>query len=177
MSSSGERRKQPTSFEGSQQRAVVKPRGYAGVQSSSPAQVDHSSRIDQIDLLELMLEKDNLLLALKRVVKNGGAPGIDGMAVYELPDHLRNHWGTIKEQLRTGRYIPNLVKRVEILKPGGGVRLLGIPTALDRFIQQALLQVMTPIFDPEFSPNSYGFWPGKRAHDAVRMAQTHIRAR
>lgn len=176
MRSSEERRKQPTSYEGSQQRVVVKPQGYAGVQSSSPAQVDHSSRGDQIDLLELMLEGDNLRLALKRVVRNGGAPGVDGMVVGELSDHLRNHWETIKAKLHTGCYIPNPVKRVEIPKPGGGVRLLGIPTAIDRFIQQALLQVMTPIFDPDFSPNSYGFRPGKRAHDAVRMAQAHIRA-
>jgi len=174
MRSQDERRQQPTSYEGSRQRAAVKPQGYAGAPSSSSAQVDHSSREDQTDLLERMLEGGNLRLAVKRVKQNGGAPGVDSVTVAELPAHLREHWDTVKNQLLVGTYEPKPVRRVEIPKPGGGIRLLGIPTVVDRFLQQALLQVMTPIFDPYFSPNSFGFRPGKRAHDAVKQAQSYI---
>lgn len=115
-----------------------------------------------------------MLLAYKRVKRNGGAPGVDGVTVEQLQAHLWQCWGTVKNQLLTGTYRPMPVKRVEIPKPGGGIRLLGIPTVLDRLIQQALLQVMTPIFDPDFFPNSFGFRPGKRAHDAVKQAQKYI---
>ena len=101
-------------------------------------------------------------------------PGADGIRVEELPEYLKANWAVIKDQLQKGTYRPTPVKRVEIPKPGGGVRLLGIPTVVDRLIQQALLQVMTPIFDPGFSPASFGFRPGKRAHDAVKQAQSHI---
>ena len=175
MRSRKEQRQQPTSNkEGSRQRVAVKPPGYAGAPSSSPAQVVSSPRADQNDLLEQMLVKGNMLYAYKRVKRNGGAPGVDGVTVEQLQAHLNQHWGTIKEQLLTGTYKPMPVKRVEIPKPGGGIRLLGIPTVTDRLIQQALLQVMTPIFDPDFSPNSFGFRPGKRAHDAVKLAQEHI---
>lgn len=121
-----------------------------------------------------MLARENMLLAYKRVKRNGGAPGVDGVTVEQLQAHLNQHWVTLKNQLLTGTYRPMPVKRVEIPKPGGGIRLLGIPTVVDRLIQQALLQVMTPIFDPDFSPFSYGFRPGKRAHDAVRQAQEYI---
>lgn len=174
MRSLGERRQQPTSYEGSRQRAAVKPQGYAEAPSSSSAQVDHSSREDQTDLLERMLEGENLRLAVRRVKQNGGAPGVDSVTVAELPAYLREHWDMVKNQLLTGTYDPKPVRRVEIPKPGGGIRLLGIPTVMDRFLQQALLQVMTPIFDPNFSPNSFGFRPGKRAHDAVKQAQSYI---
>ena len=176
MRSRDEQRKQPTSYEGSRQRVAVKPQGYAGAPSSSPVQVEPSSRGEHTDLLDKMLERDNLFLALKRVKQNGGAPGIDGMAVETLPSYLKEKWVQVKSQLLMGTYKPSPVKRVEIPKPGGGIRLLGIPTVLDRLIQQALLQVMTPIFDPEFSPNSFGFRPGKRAHDAVKKAQSYIQA-
>lgn len=175
MRSCKEQRQQPTSNkEGSRQRAAVKPPGYAGAPSSSLAQLDHSPRADQNDLLEHMLARNNMLSAYKRVKQNGGAPGVDGVTIEQLQVYLIQHWGTVKNQLLTGTYKPMPVKRVEIPKPGGGIRLLGIPTVLDRLIQQALLQVMTPIFDPEFSPNSFGFRPGKRAHDAVKLAQEHI---
>jgi RNA-directed DNA polymerase len=174
MRSQDERRQQPTSYEGSRQRAAVKPQGYAGAPSSSSAQVDHSSREDQTDLLERMLEGENLRLAVRRVKQNGGAPGVDSVTVAELPTHLREHWDNVKNQLLTGTYEPKPVRRVEIPKPGGGIRLLGIPTVMDRFLQQALLQVMTPIFDPHFSTNSFGFRPGKRAHDAIKQAQSYI---
>jgi len=122
-----------------------------------------------------MLEGGNLRLAYKRVVQNGGAPGVDGVTTAELREHLWTHWETVREQLRAGTYRPSPVKRVEIPKPGGGVRLLGIPTVMDRLIQQALLQVLTPIFDVGFSGSSFGFRPGRRAHDAVRKAQAYIR--
>lgn len=175
MCSRKEQRQQPTSYkEGSRQRVAVKPPGYAGAPSSSPVQLAPSSRADQNDLLELMLARDNMFLAYKRVKQNGGAPGVDRVTVEQLQAYLIQNWSTVKNQLLTGTYQPMPVKRVEIPKPGGGIRLLGIPTVLDRLIQQALLQVMTPIFDPDFSPNSYGFRPGKRAHDAVKQAQEYI---
>jgi RNA-directed DNA polymerase len=113
--------------------------------------------------------------ALQRVERNGGAPGVDGMTVEELRPWLRSHWERIRTELLQGQYRPQSVRRVEIPKPGGGERLLGIPTVLDRLIQQALLQVLTPIFDPYFSAHSYGYRPGRRAHDAVRQAQKYVR--
>ncbi|WP_010502693.1 group II intron reverse transcriptase/maturase [Paenibacillus elgii] len=174
MRSHEEQRQQPTSYEGLRQRAAVKPQGYAGAPSSSSAQLVPSSREGHNDLLEKMLEGDNLRLAFKRVRQNGGAPGIDGVTVDELQAHLWERWETVKTELQEGTYKPTPVKRVEIPKPGGGVRLLGIPTVMDRFIQQALMQVMTLIFDPHFSPNSFGFRPRKRAHDAVKQAQSYI---
>jgi group II intron reverse transcriptase/maturase len=124
----------------------------------------------------LVVERQNLQLALKRVKKNKGSPGIDGMTVDELPDHLREHWPRIREQLLAGTYQPSPVKRQLIPKSGGGVRELGIPTVLDRFIQQAVLQVLQPRFDPSFSQHSHGFRPGKRAHDAIAEAQKYVQA-
>lgn len=174
MRSHKEQRQQPTSYEGSRQKVVVKPQGYAGALSSSSAQFDLSSREGQNDLLERMLEGSNLRLAYKRVKQNGGAPGVDKVTVAELQAHLWERWETVKAELQAGTYRPMPVKRVEIPKPGGGVRLLGIPTVMDRFIQQALMQVMTPIYDPYFSPHSFGFRPRKRAHDAVKQAQSFI---
>lgn len=128
----------------------------------------------EVGLLEKMLEKKNMLQALKRVRRNKGAPGIDGMTVKELEPYLVKHWANIKLSLLQGTYQPSPVRRVEIPKPGGGKRPLGIPTVIDRLIQQALTQVLTPIFDPGFSPYSYGFRPGKRGHDAVRQAREYI---
>ncbi|WP_077616929.1 group II intron reverse transcriptase/maturase [Caenibacillus caldisaponilyticus] len=125
-------------------------------------------------LLETILSRNNLITALKRVEANKGAPGIDGVPTEQLRDDIRKHWKSIKRQLLEGTYKPAPVRRVEIPKPNGGVRLLGIPTVMDRFIQQAILQVLTPIFDPHFSPYSYGFRPKRRAHDAVRQAQKYI---
>jgi group II intron reverse transcriptase/maturase len=120
------------------------------------------------------LERRNLHAALKRVRQNQGSPGIDGMTVEALPDWLRENWPRIREQLLSGTYQPQPVRRQLIPKRGGGVRELGIPTALDRFIQQALLQVLQPRIDPSFSEHSYGFRPGRRAHDAVVAAQRYI---
>jgi RNA-directed DNA polymerase len=174
MRSNEGQRQQKISQESSRQREAVKPSGYAGAPSSSSAQFAPSSREDQDDLLERMLEGDNLRLAYKRVVQNGGAPGVDCVTVAELQAYLKTHWDAVKTTLLAGTYRPMPVKRVEIPKPGGGVRLLGIPTVMDRFLQQALLQVMNPIFDAHFSWHSYGFRQGKRAHDAVKQAQRYI---
>jgi group II intron reverse transcriptase/maturase len=126
--------------------------------------------------MEQIVEGGNLRRALKRVQQNEGSPGVDGRTVDDLPDDLRAHWRTIREQLLSGRYQPSVVKRVEIPKPGGGVRILGIPTVLDRFIQQAVLQVLQPAIDPTFSESSYGFRPGRRAHDAVCQAQRYVQS-
>ena len=126
------------------------------------------------DLIERVIERGNLLRALKRVQQNQGSPGVDGLTVEELPDYLREHWSVIREQLLTGHYQPSVVRRCEIPKPGGGMRQLGIPTVLDRFIQQALLQVLQPVIDPTFSEHSYGFRPGRRAHDAVCLSQRYV---
>jgi len=127
-------------------------------------------------LMEAVLSRPNLQRALKRVRRNGGSPGIDGMTVDELPDWLRHHWRRVREQLLACRYQPQPVRRASIRKPDGGTRDLGIPTALDRLIQQALLQVLQPLFDPSFSEHSHGFRPGRRAHDAIREARAHIEA-
>jgi RNA-directed DNA polymerase len=127
--------------------------------------------------MEEVCARENMQAALKRVVRNGGAPGIDGMAVEDLLPYCREHWTRIREDLLGGTYRPEPVRRVEIPKPGGkGTRTLGIPTVVDRMIQQALLQVLTPVFDPTFSDASYGFRPGRSAHDAVRRARAHIAA-
>lgn len=127
-------------------------------------------------LMEEVCERRNLEEALKRVRSNKGAPGLDGLTVDDLVDLLKQHWPTIREQLLSGTYVPLPVKRVEIPKPDGGVRKLGIPTVLDRFIQQAVLQVLQQRWDPTFSPHSYGFRPGRSAHQAVAAAQGFIAA-
>jgi group II intron reverse transcriptase/maturase len=122
-----------------------------------------------------VLRRENLLEALKRVRLNQGAPGVDGMTVEDLAPYLRKNWPRIREELLGGAYIPAPVRRVDIPKPDGkGTRSLGIPTVLDRFIQQAILPVLTPLFDPHFSESSYGFRPGRGCHDAVQAAQAHV---
>ncbi|MGH8244464.1 MAG: group II intron reverse transcriptase/maturase [Steroidobacteraceae bacterium] len=126
-------------------------------------------------LLEGVLERANLRCALKQVRSNQGAPGIDAMTVDELPDYLRHHWVDIRAQLVAGTYRPQPVRRVEIPKPDGRKRLLGIPTVLDRFIQQAIAQVVQAQWDPHFHPRSYGFRPQRSAHQAVRQLQADIR--
>jgi RNA-directed DNA polymerase len=127
--------------------------------------------------MEEVCARDNLMTAHKRVVRNGGAAGVDGMTVDDLMPYCREHWARIREELLGGTYEPRPVRRVEIAKPDGkGTRTLGIPTVLDRMIQQALLQVLTPIFDPTFSEDSYGFRPGRSAHGAVKRARAHIAA-
>ncbi len=124
--------------------------------------------------MEAVVEKQNMEKAYRRVVSNKGAAGIDKMTVQDLLDYLKREWSTIKATLLSGQYQPAPVRLVEIDKPGGGMRKLGIPTVLDRLIQQALHQVLTPIFDPGFSESSYGFRPGRSAHGAVQAAQRHV---
>ena len=128
------------------------------------------------DLMSRVVERSNLARALKRVRQNQGSAGIDGMTVDELVPYLRDHWPAIREQLLTGRYQPSVVRQHQIPKAGGGMRTLGIPTVLDRFIQQAVLQVLQPRFDPAFSESSYGFRPGRSAHDAVCQAQRYVQS-
>jgi RNA-directed DNA polymerase len=125
-------------------------------------------------VMEEVVRKENLEQARKQVIANKGGPGVDGMGVDELKRYLKTHWPDLKAQLLDGRYKPQPIKAVDIPKPGGGMRRLGIPTVLDRFIQQAILQVMVPVYDPTFSPHSYGFRPGRNAHQAVRQAQAYI---
>jgi group II intron reverse transcriptase/maturase len=126
-------------------------------------------------LMEQMVSEANALAACRAVTRNGGSPGIDGMTTKQLRDHIQAHWSSIRQKLLAGTYAPSPVKRVKIPKPNGGVRPLGIPTVQDRWIQQMLLQVLQPIFDPTFSEHSYGFRPNRGAHEAVRAAQSYVR--
>jgi len=142
----------------------------------APTAAPGSERSGASGLMDRVLARPNMLAALKRVRKNKGSPGIDGMTVDELPDWLREHWARVREELLAGTYRPQPVKRQLIPKTGGGKRALGIPTVLDRLIQQAVLQVLQPRFDPTFSKHSHGFRPGRRAHDAVREAQQYVQA-
>ncbi len=128
---------------------------------------------DTTRLIEEACERKNMKTALSRVRRNNGAPGVDGMKVKELPRFLEKHWPTIQTQLYAGTYRPKPVKRKEIPKPSGGVRKLGIPCAIDRLIQQAVLQVLQKRWDPTFSERSYGFRPGRSAHQAIAQAQQH----
>jgi RNA-directed DNA polymerase len=125
-------------------------------------------------LMEEVCERDNLRTALKRVKANKGGPGVDGMMVEELTGYLKEHWPEIRERLLEGTYRPQPVKRVEIPKPDGGVRKLGVPTVLDRFVQQAVMQVLQKRWDPTFSEHSYGFRPGRSAHQAAAKAQQYV---
>jgi RNA-directed DNA polymerase len=146
-----------------------------GEGTEAPTAVHHpESPADDEHLMELVCEPANIQAALAQVRRNKGAPGIDGMTVDRLPAHLETHWPTIRDQLLTGTYRPQPVRRVAIPKPGGGIRQLGIPTGLDRLIQQAVLQIMQPRWDATFSDSSFGFRPGRSAHQAVAQAQTYI---
>ncbi|HKV30378.1 MAG TPA: group II intron reverse transcriptase/maturase [Candidatus Dormibacteraeota bacterium] len=140
----------------------------ASVASESPAVCGPS--------MEAIVERENLRKALAQVRRNKGAPGLDAMSTNDLAAHLKDHWPTIKAQLLDGSYSPQPVRRVEIPKASGGTRPLGIPTVLDRFIQQAMLQVLQADWDPTFSEHSHGFRPGRSAHGAVRAAQEYLAA-
>ncbi|WP_244857143.1 group II intron reverse transcriptase/maturase [Aromatoleum bremense] len=126
------------------------------------------------ELMEAVCERGNLWLAYERVIRNKGAAGVDGIGVAEFKAHLQQHWPTIRARLLAGTYIPQAVRRVDIPKPQGGVRTLGIPTLTDRLIQQALHQVLSPIFEADFSESSYGFRPGRNAHQAVQAARQYV---
>ena len=149
--------------------AVTNPTGGAEV-GRDTGQPDPNA-----SLLEEVLSFDNMTSAWKQVRSNKGAPGIDGVTIEEFPDRTRDQWKRIRQSLLEGTYHPDPVRRVEIPKDSGGTRPLGIPTVLDRLIQQAIAQVLTPIFDPGFSESSHGYRPGRSAHDAVYKIRGYIR--
>ena len=125
-------------------------------------------------LMDEIVKRENLRMALRRVMQNKGGPGIDGMTVKKVSGYLKKHWPEIRGQLLAGTYQPRPVKRVEIPKPDGGIRKLGIPTVLDRFIQQAIMQVLQNYWDKTFSEHSYGFRPGRSAHQAISRSQQYV---
>jgi RNA-directed DNA polymerase len=135
---------------------------------------DSTQKAKYEDLMEQVVTEENAQAAWLAVKRNGGAPGIDRMTTGQLRDHIDKHWVTLRSKLLAGTYVPSPVKRVEIPKPEGGIRLLGIPTVVDRWIQQMLLQQLQPIFEPTFSEHSYGFRPNRSAHEAVRAAQRYV---
>ena len=139
------------------------------------SKADTASPVEEEQLMEKVVERDNLLTAFRNVKRNGGSPGIDGMTVKKLPGYLKRRWPKIRRQLLSGTYVPLPVRRVEIPKPGGGIRQLGIPTVLDRFIQQALLQVLQQDWDTTFSESSYGFRPKRSAHQAIKQSQKYLK--
>lgn len=158
----------------------VELQGKQGVQSKTlaltKAERENDGLVNTSNLLERILSRENMLKALKRVVANKGSHGVDGMRVDELRPFLIAKWPTIKQKLLAGKYQPSPVRRVEIPKPDGGIRLLGIPTVLDRLIQQAITQELNKIYDPTFSDSSYGFRPNRSAKDAIIKAKEYINA-
>jgi RNA-directed DNA polymerase len=152
----------------------VKPGDHRRERSGSPAPDETAPHPARANLWERFLSRENLARALRRVERNAGAAGIDGMRTEELRPWLREHWPGLRARLEAGTYRPQPVRRVAIPKPSGGERLLGVPTALDRLIQQALLQVLTPVFDPRFHDCSFGFRPGRSPHQAVEAARQSI---
>jgi RNA-directed DNA polymerase len=158
------------------QEAGVELRGKEGEHSyaSASAEEEDGNKVNTGKLLEKVLDRENLNLAFKRVKKNDGSHGVDGMKVEELLPYLKQHGENLKQSLLDGKYRPLPVRRVEIPKPDGGIRLLGIPTAVDRMIQQAIAEVLSPIFEIEFSNYSYGFRPGRNAHKAIEQVQRYI---
>src|SRR6266581_1044147 len=150
-------------------------RGVAGEETESPMATNEPENPARTNrLMEEVCERENLKEAFKQVKSNKGSAGMDGITVDHLTDYLKQHWPVIREQLLKGTYEPKPVRRVEIPKPDGGVRKLGIPTVLDRFIQQAVMQVLQRRWDRTFSEHSYGFRPGRSAHQAVAQAQQYI---
>ena len=132
------------------------------------------TKAESTGLMEAVCERGNLMKAYERVIRNKGAAGVDGIGVQEFKAHLQRHWPSIKGHLMAGTYVPNAVRRVDIPKPQGGTRMLGIPTLTDRLIQQALHQILSPLFESTFSDSSYGFRPRRSAHQAVKAAQRYI---
>lgn len=174
--SRGIHRPQTTSYEGCSQEVWLEAGGNEKVQSISTALDNERNGEDAYSnsLMEKILAKDNMNMAYKRVVRNKGKHGIDGMSVDELLPYLKTNGSQLQKDILEGKYRPKSVRRVEIPKSDGGVRLLGIPTVVDRMIQQAIAQQLTPIFEPTFSENSYGFRPNKNAHQAIRKAQEYM---
>jgi len=146
-----------------------------GVETDVTARLRTKAELErESGLMEAVCERGNLMLAYQRVIENKGAAGVDGIGVAEFKDHLKQHWPTIKAKLLVGDYMPQPVRRVDIPRPQGGIRTLGIPTATDRMIQQALHQILAPIFEVGFSTSSYGFRPGKNAFQAVKAARQYV---
>lgn len=174
--SRGMQRPQKTSYEGSPTEVGLEVRDRKEACSIPPASsiVKARVQVDTANLLEQILHRDNLNKAYKKVKKNRGSHGVDGMQVDELLSFLKQHGKALIEEIAMEEYKPQPVRRVEIPKPNGGVRLLGIPTVVDRFIQQAIAQVLIKVYDKEFSENSYGFRPGRNAHMAVKKAKDYI---
>ncbi len=170
------RRQQKTSYEGYPAKVGVEPRGMQEAPSGSTASKKQRNNASEhtSTLLERILDRDNLNRAYKRVKANKGAPGVDGMTVDELLPYLKAHGEALRQAIFEGHYVPQPVRRVEIDKPGGGKRELGIPTVTDRMLQQAIVEVLTPIFEAGFSQSSYGFRPKRGAKQAVKAAQAHI---
>ena len=153
----------------------MNPDEHPSGRSGQPAQTDRKAQPAQVeDLWEAAFSRDNLFRALQRVESNRGAAGVDGMPVAELRPWLKDHWAEVRRALDEGTYRPAPVRRVSIPKPDGGERELGVPTVLDRLVQQAIAQTLTPVFDPHFSERSYGFRPGRSAHQAVQMARGYV---
>jgi len=152
----------------------VKPEDHRSERSDGPAPDDTAAHPAGAGLWEQLLSRENLALALRRVERNAGAAGIDGMTTRELRPWLKEHWLGVRVALDAGTYRPQPVRRVMIPKPAGGQRALGVPTVLDRLIQQAVLQVLEPLFEPYFSDHSFGFRPGRSAHQAVKRARQFI---
>ena len=171
-------RKHKTQYRGQVVEVEEELRGKSKVPSNSMVLPNRESvndaAFDTSRLLEKVLERDNMLLALKRVISNKGSHGVDGMKIDELREHIKKHWHTIKTKLLETKYNPSPVRRVEIPKPDGGVRLLGIPTVQDRLIQQAIAQVLSKIYEPSFSENSFGFRPRRGAKDAIMKSKQYI---
>ncbi|MGP5155069.1 group II intron reverse transcriptase/maturase [Glutamicibacter ardleyensis] len=153
---------------------MVNPEEHSPARSAEPAVDGEEIRDQQVDLWEQVFSQENLMVALKRVERNKGAAGVDGLGAHELRGWVGEHWGDTRKSLDAGTYAPLPVRQVMIPKPDGGQRMLGVPSVLDRLIQQALAQVLSPVSDPGFVPVSYGFRPGKSAHDAVVVARTVI---
>jgi RNA-directed DNA polymerase len=147
----------------------------SGVEADVTTRLGTKAELEQgRGLMDTVCERGNLKLAYRRVIENKGAAGVDGIGIVEFKDHLKQHWPTIKVKLLAGNYIPSPVRRVDIPKPQGGVRTLGIPTLMDRLVQQALHQVLSPIFEADFSASSYGFRPGRNAHQAIKAAKQYV---
>ena len=165
------RREQKTAEAGYPCEGMVETESNKGARSVAALETEEKDGAES--LLERVLHRDNLNAAYKRVKRNGGAAGVDGMTVDEMLPYLKEHKDELLASIRNGKYKPQPVRRVEVPKPDGGVRLLGVPTVIDRMIQQALVQVLQPIFEPTFSDNSFGFRPKRSAHQAMTKAKEY----
>src|SRR5690554_2839761 len=174
MSSHGKQRQQKIPQGSYQQEEAVNLQGTAGAPSFPTARIEEQSCRNWTHLMENVVSERNMREAYKRVLRNKGAAGIDGVEVQNLKPYLWEHWERVKRELLAGTYKPSPVRRVEIPKPDGGVRLLGIPTVLDRLIQQAIAQEVNKIYDPTFSESSYGFRPNKSAKQAILKAREYV---